>query len=222
MNQKIRQQRVQAALETLERNRLPWKDTPPLAALWIAVVATAAVDMAESEHKTAFLRSAVKTADADCAFRVPETPLRWLDLAAAQAAAMFTPELPYAHWQSNPGEPGYVNIWAIRKMMTHYAAEGAVSWPRPMRPAEREPAIAELCRSRGISSLYWSLEDGIVIAVGNDGPLSDRRGLQRQLSDILNDDVSVKTPGDMRPEQFEHYQARSRAIYRASAYAAAS
>ena len=51
MHSETRQRRAAAVMETLERNWSPRSQTDPLAALWIATTATAATDMAASEHK---------------------------------------------------------------------------------------------------------------------------------------------------------------------------
>ncbi len=113
-------------------------------------------------------------------------------------------------------------VWAIRKMMAHYAESGTVQWPEPMRQPERRLAIAEACRSQGIQAMHWLPADGIAIAIREGGLLPDRSGLQLQLSDILSDSVSVKTPGDMRPEQLERYLAQAKSIYPEPDYAVAN
>ena len=155
-------------------------------------------------------------------FPVGKGPLEWIGLNAESAPEVFKPEYLHADWRARIGEPGYVTLRAVTRMLDHYADTGQIFW---QAPGDAAGALEELCESHGIVWLAWQAEPqrgwmppgaertAIVRFNPDAAPSTGMHLLERLVSDIAGCNVSLITPEQIWEERRQPELERAEVIY---------
>ena len=155
MDKGTRAERVWLLKSYIERITEPDSGCPPLVDLRLAFLSAYLHDtLPDSAWETTGPAhgQVVKGADVSMIFEIDSRVLDWLGLNAESTLEMFAPEHPHADWRSGIGEPGYVTLRAVSKMLDNYADTGQIRW---QPPTAETGSLEELCERLGIVWLAW-------------------------------------------------------------------
>ena len=155
MDEATRAERVWLLKNCIERITEPDSGCPPLVDLRLAFLSAFLHDTLPNSAWETTQRihgPVVKSEDVSMSFEIGPRVLDWLGLNVESTPEMFAPEHPHADWRAGIGEPGYVTLYAVTKMLDHYADTGQIRW---QVPAAETGSLKELCESHGIAWLAW-------------------------------------------------------------------
>ena len=225
MDENTRAERVWLVKDYMQRINEPDSDCPPLVDLRLAFL-TACLhdDMPSHAWETVWQDrgQVVEGEGFSISLELGSRPLEWLGLNVEAALEMFMPEHPHADWRAGIGEPGYVTLRAVARMLDHYADTGRVHW---QSRAVANDALQELCESHGIVWLAWQAdpqrgwmppgaERTAIVRFDSDTAQSTGIHLLEQLvSDIAGCNVSLITPEQIWEERRQPELERAEVIY---------
>ena len=209
MDEMTRAERVWLVKDCMQRINEPDGNCPPLVDLRLAFLAAYLHDnSAGCPWET--IGQVGRGADFSMSFELGSRALEWLGLNAESAPEMLAPEHPHANWRAGFGEPGYVTLRAVTRMLDHYADTGRVHW-QSLTPAT--DALQELCENYGIVWLAWQTapqrgwmppgaeRTAIARFAANAAPVPELYQLEQRLSDIAGCNVSLITPEQIWEER---------------------
>ena len=224
MDETTRAERVWLLKNYIERTNEPDSNRPTLVDLRLAFLAAYLHDDPPDSAWETIRKAGSVDAGADFALSVnvgPE-PLEWLGFNAESAPDMFTPEHPHADWRAGAGEPGYVTLRAVIKMLDHYADTGLIHW---QPPTAKTASLRELCESYGIAWLAWlaapqrgwtppGAERTAIVRFSPDAaPNLELHQLEQRVSDITGCNVSLITPEQIWEERRQAELERAELVY---------
>ena len=227
MDETTRAERVWLLKNYMERIAEPGSGCPPLVDLRLAFLSAYLHDTLPDSawETTRWVRGQVvkgKGEDVSMSFEIGTRALDWLGLNVAATPEMFAPEHPHADWRAGTGEPGYVTLHAVAKMLDSYADTGQVHW---QPPTAETGSIAELCESHGIVWLAWQAapqrgwtppgtERTAIVRFSPDAaPNLELHQLEQKVSGIAGCNVSLITPEQIWEGRRQAELERAELIY---------
>ena len=225
MDEMTRAERVWLVKDYMQRINEPGSNCPPLVDLRLAFLTACLHDNLPSRAWETFRQDrgrVVKGEDFAISLELGSRPLEWLGLYTESAPEMFMPEHPHADWRSGIGEPGYVTLRNVTKMLDHYADTGRVHW---QSLAIATDALRELCESYGIVWLAWQASPqrgwmpsgtertAIARFAADAAPVPELHQLEQRFSDIAGCNVSLITPEQIWEERRQLELERADLIY---------
>ena len=230
MDETTRAERVWLLKNYMDRVAEPDSGCPPLVDLRLAFLAAYLHDSYDELSGAGWKVRFVVDSPADdktgnnfsLDFNIGGEPVDWLGLNVESTPEMFSPEHPHADWRARIGEPGYVTLHAIVRMLENYADTGQIRW---QLPAVETGALEELCESNGIVWLAWQAEPtrgwtppgaertAIVRFSPDAAPNLELHQLEQRVSDIAGCNVSLITPEQIWEERRQTELERAEIVY---------
>ena len=225
MDETTRVERVWLLKSYIERITEPDSGCPPLVDLRLAFLSAYLHDtLPDSAWETTGPAhgQVVKGADVSMSFEIDSRVLDWLGLNAESTLEMFAPEHPHADWRSGIGEPGYVTLRAVAKMLDNYADTGQIRW---QPPTAETGSLEELCERLGIVWLAWQAapqrgwtppgaERTAIVRFSPDvAPYLELHQIEQRVSDIAGCNVSLITPDQIWEGRRQSELERAELVY---------
>ena len=198
---------------------------PPLAGLWIAVLT--AVTASKAQEQSGLIPS-LTTTQAQVSDFYGFSPFlwanapEWLGLDTATATEMLRPEYEFADWRAAPGDPGYITLQAISRMLEHFADTGEIIWGYP---GSEGLSWESICQQYGIEWAAWQRKSptgwehpgtertAIVRFRAGLNPMPSLYDIERQFSNMAGCNVSLITQEQLWDDRLDEELKQAEIIY---------